>query len=129
MTEGLEAAKRIFGSNFHEQKLFVDESDFVGVKKGRTLKSSQLMTTVAARPAKSMNLSAWRIKRRWLKRSPRMERLGYEYTCHTGITDWSLQTQEMQLRNIIAQCKTTAATKDWLQSITRNVMRAASRAA
>jgi hypothetical protein len=31
--EGPEAAKRIFGSGFHEQKLFVDESDFVGVKK------------------------------------------------------------------------------------------------
>lgn len=51
--EELEAAKQVFDSNFHEQKLFVDESDFVGVKKGRTLKSSQLTTTVAARPAKS----------------------------------------------------------------------------
>jgi hypothetical protein len=34
MIEGPEAAKRIFGPDFHEQKLFVDEGDFVGVKKG-----------------------------------------------------------------------------------------------
>ena len=34
MIEGPEATKRIFSSDFHEQKLFVDESDFVGVKKG-----------------------------------------------------------------------------------------------
>jgi hypothetical protein len=32
--EGPEAAKRIIGSEFHEQKLVVDETDFIGVKKG-----------------------------------------------------------------------------------------------
>ena len=32
--EGPEAAKRIIGSNFHEQNLVVDERDFVDVKEG-----------------------------------------------------------------------------------------------
>ena len=32
--EGPEATKRILGSDYHEQNLVVDESDFVGVKKG-----------------------------------------------------------------------------------------------
>jgi hypothetical protein len=32
--EGHEAAKRIIGSEFHEQNLVVDENDFIGVKKG-----------------------------------------------------------------------------------------------
>jgi hypothetical protein len=59
----------------------------------------------------------------------RMERVGYEYTYHTGITDWSLQMQETQLRTTIIQCNTTATTRDWVQSITRNDIRAAGRAA
>jgi hypothetical protein len=32
--EGPEAAKRIIGSEFHEQNLVVDENDFIGTKKG-----------------------------------------------------------------------------------------------
>ena len=127
VVEGPEAAKRIFGSDFREQKLLADESDFAGVKKGADVEVWPIDDHIGRKTREIGELVNLTYQEAVIEKNIQNgETRARVHTCRAGITDWSLQTQEAEFRTTITQCNTTATR---VQSITGNGIRVAGRVA